>query len=285
MTRRANPAPASNEPTDGVAYLRVSTREQERDGFSIDAQRRLLREYAERNRIKIVAEFVDVETARTTGRKQFGEMLRFVSRNKCVRAILVEKTDRLNRNLADWVKIDDLDVELHLVKEGDVITKNARASEKFMYGVRTLMAKQYCDNLSEEARKGMLEKAEQSLWPSAAPVGYRNVIGPHNKKVIEPDPCTAPTVKRLFDWYAEGDLSVKDLVSLARSEGLSLSKSGSRINASKVHQVLRRRLYCGDFDWKGRVYKGTHEPLVSRDLWDHVQVTPALASEGYLQAG
>ena len=57
-----------------------------------------------------------------------------------------------------------------------------------MHGIKVLMAKNYIDNLSEETRKGMLEKAEQGIWPSAAPLGYRNVDGANGKRVIEPDP-------------------------------------------------------------------------------------------------
>ena len=57
--------------------------------------------------------------------------------------------------------LDELDVEIHLVKEGAVLSRDSRSSEKFMHGIKVLMAKNYIDNLSEEARKGMQEKAEQ----------------------------------------------------------------------------------------------------------------------------
>ena len=56
-----------------------------------------------------------------------------------------------------------------------------------MHGIKVLMAKNYIDNLSEEARKGMQEKAEQGIWPSFAPLGYVNVTLPDGKKGIEPD--------------------------------------------------------------------------------------------------
>ncbi len=75
-----------------------------------------------------------------------------------------------------------------------------------MHGIKVLMAKNYIDNLSEETRKGMLEKAEQGIWPSAAPLGYRNADGAHGKRVIEPDPDVAPQVMKLFEWYAAGGL-------------------------------------------------------------------------------
>ena len=106
-----------------------------------------------------------------------------ISRNAPnTRVILVEKTDRLYRNLKDWVTLDELDIEIHLVKEGIVLSRDSKSSEKFVHGIKVLMAKNYIDNLSEEARKGMQEKAEQGIWPSKAPLGYRNVTGPDGKK-------------------------------------------------------------------------------------------------------
>ena len=82
-----------------VIYTRVSSREQEQEGFSLDAQPKLLREYADRNRLQIVEAFEDVETAKTTGRKQFGEITLFLRRNRrTYRTLLVEKVDRLYRN-------------------------------------------------------------------------------------------------------------------------------------------------------------------------------------------
>ena len=82
--------------------------------------------------------------------------------------------------------LDDLDVEMHFPKEGVVLSRESRSSEKFMHGIKVLMAKNYIDNLSEEARKGMQEKAEQGIWPSKAPLGYRNVTGPDGKIIGHP---------------------------------------------------------------------------------------------------
>ena len=185
--------------------------------------------------------------------------------------MLVEKTDRLYRNLKDWVTLDELDVEVHLVKEGVVLSRESRSSEKFMHGIKVLMAKNYIDNLSEETRKGMTEKAQQGLWPSYAPIGYRNVVGADGRKVIEPDPDMAPIILRLFEWYATGTMSLKELVRKARDERLSFRKSGDLVPRSTIHAILRKRLYMGEVDWDGHIYQGVHEPLVSRDLWEQVQ--------------
>jgi site-specific DNA recombinase len=188
-----------------VLYARVSSKEQEKEGFSIPAQLKLLREYAAARGLAVTKEYVDVETAKQTGREEFGEMIAFLRAHPSTRVVLVEKTDRLYRNPKDWVTVDELDVELHLVKEGSVLSRNSRSSEKFIHAIQVAMAKHYTDNLSEEARKGMQEKAEQGIWPTKTPLGYRNVTGPDGKKIIGADPKIGPLISRLFEMYARGD--------------------------------------------------------------------------------
>jgi site-specific DNA recombinase len=254
-----------------VVYARVSSKEQEKEGFSIPAQLKLLKEYAAANGFFVAREYVDVETAKQTGRAAFGEMIAYLNAHPSARVILVEKTDRLYRNLKDCVTVDELEVEIHFPKEGVVLSRKSRSSEKFMHGIKVLMAKEYIDNLSEEARKGMQEKAEQGIWPTVAPPGYRNVAGSDGKKIIEPDPESAPIISRLFEWYATGALSLKEAALRARAIGLVYRKSGAAVPVSTIHAVLRNPLYMGEIQWKGRTYPGKHEPLVSRDLWERVQ--------------
>jgi hypothetical protein len=109
-------------------------------------------------------------------------MVGYLKEHPAIRVMLVEKTDPLYRNLKDWVTVDELEVEIHFPKEGVVLSRESRSSEKFMHGIKVLMAKNYIDNLSEEARKGMQEKAEQGIWPTKSPLGYRNVAGPDGKE-------------------------------------------------------------------------------------------------------
>ena len=193
MAKTSKLAPVAG-PTrkQAVIYARVSSKEQEKEGFSIPAQLKLLKEYAAAQGFAVAQEYVDVETAKQTGRTAFGEMVAYLKAHPSVRVLLVEKTDRLYRNLKDWVTIDELDVEIHLPKEGVVLSRESRSSEKFMHGIKVLMAKNYIDNLSEETRKGMQEKAEQGMWPTMAPLGYRNVAGPDGKRIIVTDPDVAP---------------------------------------------------------------------------------------------
>jgi site-specific DNA recombinase len=259
-----------------VVYARVSSKEQEQEGYSIPAQLKLLKDYAGEHRFEVVQEYIDVETAKRTGRKCFTDMLSFLrsqaktAPDSACRIILVEKTDRLYRNLADWVKLDDLDVEIHFVKEGVTLSRESRSSEKFMHGIKVLMAKNYIDNLSEETKKGMLEKAEQGIYPSQAPIGYINVEC-QGKRYIQPDPDLAPLVRRLYEWYSTGNFSLVEVTRKIKKEGLSYRKSGAPLQKSLVYKVLTNPIYYGDFNWKGTLYRGVHDPIVSKELWDRVQ--------------
>src|ERR1700682_5106438 len=253
-----------------VIYARVSSKEQEKEGFSFPAQLRLLHEHAANANLNVVREFIDVETAKRTGRQNFDAMLTFFRRTRSCKVLMVEKTDRPYRNLKDWVSVDDLDLEIHFVKENVALSPGFRSTEKFMHGIKVLMAKNYIDNLSEETQKGMREKAEQGFYPSWGPIGYRNIDGPTGKQVIEPDPDFAPLVGRLFENYATGNHSLKELTQLARKWGLGF-RSGTAMSKSVIHKILRNPIYPGRFRWAGREYPGVHQQLVSRELWDAVQ--------------
>jgi len=120
-----------------VIYARVSSREQEREGYSIPAQIKLLEEYAQRHGLNIVERFSESETAKSSGRQEFNRMIEMVRKSKDIKDILVEKTDRLTRNLKDLVRVSDLveekDINLHLVKEGEVISRNSKSQAKFIF--------------------------------------------------------------------------------------------------------------------------------------------------------
>jgi DNA invertase Pin-like site-specific DNA recombinase len=262
--------PTAKDAHRAVLYARVSSKDQEKEGYSIPAQQRLVKDYALQNDLIVTQEFVDIETAKQSGRTAFTAMLEYLKRHRVTcRTILVEKTDRLYRNLKDWTTLDDLGITIHLVKEGRVIGPNSRSSDHLVHGISVLMARNYILNLGEETRKGMIEKARAGIYPSYAPVGYRNVGGTNGKRTIVPDPDTAPIITEIFERFADGAESVKSLVKEMNSKGVQIR--GHRLHSSVVHQILRKRLYMGDFDWGGTTYTGTHEPLVSREIWQHVQ--------------
>jgi site-specific DNA recombinase len=167
MKKTSKPAPVADPACrQAVTYARVSSKEQEKEGFSIPAQLKLLKEYAVANGFAVAQEYVDVETAKQTGRAAFGEMVAYLKAHPSVRVMLVEKTDRLYRNLKDWVTVDELDVEMHFPKEGVVLSRESRSSEKFMHGIKVLMAKNYVEAAIVQARPPKDEIAERGyrMW-------------------------------------------------------------------------------------------------------------------------
>jgi len=257
-----------------VIYARVSSKEQEAEGYSIPAQIKLLKEHAEKNNISIIGEFIDVETAKKAGRTQFNNMLKFIADNIAVKNILVEKTDRLLRNIPDYATIDRLieysDVKVHLVKENGILSRDSRSNEKFMFGIKALMSKNHIDNLAEETKKGMLEKAEQGTYPSVAPYGYIN--GEENgRRVIKTDPDAARFVKIAFELYAYEVDSLEKLRKKLIDEGM-IYRGGKNFHKSTLERLLKNEFYVGAFYWKGKKYeKASHEPVVSKELFHQVQ--------------
>ena len=277
MRCQCDAPPRPTRPREGgrgrgaVLYARVSSKDQEREGFSIPAQQRLLREFATKNHLTVVREFTDVETAKTAGRTAFGEMLTFLRKHREPRpVILVEKTDRLYRNLRDWVTLDDLHLTIHLVKENATISPDSRSTEKLVHGIKVLMAKNYVENLGEEASKGMLEKARSGIWPSSAPLGYVNTEGSDKRRTIIPDPSRAPLIRQAFTEYAKGTWSVKALATALRAKGL-VTKKGNQLYQGTLHAILKNPVYAGWFSWNGRTYEGTYTPLITAALFNRVQ--------------
>ena len=247
---------------EAVIYARVSSKDQEREGFSIPAQLKYLREYALKNDFQVLVEFVDIETAKATGRKKFGEMLTFFRRHHGCRALIVEKTDRLYRNFRDCVTLEELDLEIHLPKEGQIISKEAKSQAKLVHGIQVVIARNYIENLKEEVKKGMREKAEQGIYPSRPPMGYRNNKLQHT---IEVDEIRAPLAQRMFALYATGQYSLTSLrKALKREFSLDIGKG-------HLDRLLKNPFYKGQFWWEEKLYSGTHTALVSTDCFEQVQ--------------
>lgn len=252
-----------------ILYARVSSKEQEKDGYSIPAQQKLLTDYARNKSLHIVGEFVDVETAKAAGRTQFREMVKFLSLHHTVKTLLVEKTDRLYRNFRDYVTLDDLDLEIHLVKEGEVLSKDARSHVKFIHGIKVLMAKNYTDNLSEEVKKGHLEKAQQGGYPAKAPLGYRNNT---SNGLVEVDAEKSSFVVRMFELAASGQYSYKHIRLRIVGEGLTHQSPKMKLSLSHTKRMLKNPFYTGSFLWNGVLYKGNHTPLISTTLFERAQL-------------
>lgn len=234
-----------------VIYARVSSKEQEREGYSIDAQLKLLREYATAQGFEIVREFQEAESAKDAGRARFNEMLRYLEANPSMKHVLCEKTDRLSRNFKDIATLDTLMNEhglvIHLVKENAQLSKDSRSHEKFMFGIKALIAKNYIDNLSEEVKKGMREKANQGEYPGGTiPYGY--LRDPDSGRISR-DPARIHHIVDLFELYAGNNMSLRALAAWARERGLTTPKP-----------IVSRQL----FDDVQRAFKQHNKPQLGR---------------------
>ncbi len=251
-----------------VIYARVSTREQEKEGFSIPAQLKLLDEYAQRNGLEVVKYYQEAETAKKSGRLEFTKMLEFLRGVKEPHCILVEKTDRLYRNFRDYVRLEELDTEIHLVKESVILSNNSRSHEKFIHGIKVLMAKNYIDNLSEEVKKGMQEKALQGHFPFQAPYGYMNN---RQARVIEVNEEEAPFVQRAFTLYGTGQYSLSQVRQMLLDEGFCYRPHQPKIQKGSLEAMLKNIFYTGDFIIKGKFYKGKQPPLITLAQFETTQ--------------
>lgn len=257
-----------------VLYARVSTKEQADEGYSLPSQVKLLKEYAFKKDIKIAKQFTISESASGKQiREKFSEMVDYV-KDKNIKIILVEKVDRLTRNFKDAILVNDwleqdTSREVHFVKQNLVLHQNAKSHEKFQWDIHLVLARNYINNLSEEVKKGQLEKLKQGWYPCKPPLGYKT-IGEKGHKIHVQDKNTAHYIQKMYELYASGNYTTSKLVEIMYSEGLR-SRAGKRVEKSRTHDMLRDCFYCGKMTWNDIEYQGKHEPIISQDLWQKTQ--------------
>lgn len=254
-----------------VLYCRVSSKEQEETGYSLDAQEKLLKEYAAKNNFSICKIFRNSESASGKQvRQTFEEMLNYTNK-RSVPVILCEKIDRLTRNLKDasvidsWIKADS-GRSVHFVKESFVLNDKTKAHENLVWDMKVAIARFYTNNLSEEVKKGQKEKIAQGWLPARAKLGYKTV-GEKGHRTHIVSEAEAPFIKRMFELYASGNYSLKALVETMQNEGMR-NEYGRKIPKSRMHKMLSDPFYCGKIQWKGQIYDGQHQPIVSQELFD-----------------
>lgn len=257
-----------------ILLCRVSTKDQEITGYSLDAQEKMLYHFAQTKEYEIARIFRLAESAsKSQVRKTFQEMLSFIEKN-AIDTICCEKTDRLLRNGKDAVRIDDWLSQketraVHFVKENFTLTKNTPAHERFIWDVKVAAACFYTNNLSEEVRKGQKEKLSQGWFPQRPPIGYRTV-GEKGHKIQVPDEKKAPLVRQAFDLYAGGEYSLSSLNEKLYEAGLR-NWNNKKLTRSKLHTLLMNPYYCGKIMWHGQEFRGAHEPIVPRSVYVRVQ--------------
>ena len=248
-------------------YARKSTDEPDRQMLSIEAQVTELREFARKERLTIVEEFTESMTARKPGRPIFNAMMDRVAKGE-VDALLAWHPDRLGRNPLDGGQlIHALDSEALSTLKFPTFWFENTPQGRFMLAVSFGQAKLYVDDLSVNIRRGIRQKLRRGEFPGKPPVGYTNE--PRLRTIVL-DEDKAPLVRRMFEDFATGEFSVQALRDRIIDWGL-LSNYGQRPALSKLYKTLANPFYVGLFRYKGELHEGTHEPLISQELFDQVQ--------------
>ncbi|MHB8868725.1 MAG: recombinase family protein [Thermoleophilia bacterium] len=247
-----------------VIYARVSTKEQQEEGYSIPAQLKAVRSFCEKEGLETRAEFVEAASAGRAGRREFGRMLDYLREHAEVRVVVAHKLDRLYRNFSDQVRLEEEVGARARYVLGDV---TATPQGELLRDIQLSTSKFYLGNLREEVKKGMDEKVAQGGLPGRAPVGYRN---DRLTRSVVVDPVPARHVAWAFSRYASGTFSLSKLADHLHGRGFR-SIYGGKVGVSALHKILRNPFYRGDLRYRGRTYRGNHEALVTRELFQAVQ--------------
>lgn len=270
----------------GAIYVRVSSEEQAREGYSIDAQIKALRGYAIKNDIFLEEQYIykdeGISGRKAEKRPAFMEMIKTAkSKPKKFDVILVHKFDRFSRSREDSIVYKSLlkkECGINVISTTEHLDPDDKTSiilEAFLEA----SAEYYSINLSEEVKKGQLEKHSQGGLQTNPSFGY-NVV--NNKLVINEE--EEKIVKLIFESYAIENKSMMDIAKKINSLGI-LTKRGNKFENRTIYYILNNPTYIGklrytpgrkntyDFDDPNTILvEGQHTPIISSDLWDLVQL-------------
>ena len=249
-------------------YIRVSTEDQAREGFSLPEQESRLREFCNFKRYEIYKVYKDAGiSAKNDKRPAYQEMLEDV-KNKKINVIVAFKLDRLTRSVYDIEKlmktVNDLECDIDcLADESNTTTSNGRMVMRIM----TSVSQNEIEKCSERTKLGLAGAIKQGHIPGPLPLGYQRI----NRKMI-PNPLTKDIVVRLYDLYLEGK-SYQTIANIYNKEQVL-----GKINwlDSTISRMITNEIYKGDYV-HGRstkhptYYENVVEPLVSKEKWEDCQ--------------
>ena len=251
-------------------YIRVSTEDQAREGFSLPEQEKRLRAMCEYKNYEVYDVYEERGISAKTGnyRPEFERLLQDV-RDKKVNTIVVLKLDRLTRSVSDWEKIltflEENDAYLDCAND-EINTTNANG--KMISRILTSVSQQEIERTSERTKIGLAGAIKVGHIPHQAPLGYK-----HEDKKLVIDYATKDVAIRIFNMYHDG-LSYKKISNILNEEKV-LDKTNWR--DSTILNILENPIYKGDFIHGRRTKKPTYyfdvvEPLVSKEYWEECQV-------------
>ncbi|HPF82991.1 MAG TPA: recombinase family protein [Bacilli bacterium] len=260
-------------------YIRVSTEDQAREGFSLPEQEKRLRAMCEYKGYSVYKVYEDAGISAKTGNKRpaFDELLQDI-KDKKINTIVVLKLDRLTRSVLDWEKIlkflEENDAYLDCAND-DINTTNANG--KMISRILTSVSQQEIERTSERTKIGLAGAIKVGHIPHHAPLGYK-----HEDKRLVIDYSSKDVVIRIFTMYHDG-LSYKKISNILNEEKV-LGKTNWR--DSTILNILENPIYKGDFQHGKKTkhptyYENVVEPLVTKEYWEECQVQQKKNSRSY----
>lgn len=260
-------------------YMRVSTEDQAREGFSLPEQKERLEAYCKFKGFVIKDYYTDAGISAKTGnyRPEF-ERLKEDIKSKKINTIIALKQDRITRSIFDWEELmrflEENDAYLDCVND-DINTTNANG--KMVSRILMSVSQQEIERTSERTKVGLAGAIKQGHIPHQAPLGYKH----ENKKLVI-DHLTKDVVIRIFELYHKG-MSYKKISTLFNKEQV-LGKTNWR--DSSIVAILENEIYKGDFVHGKRTkhptyYENVVEPIVSKEMWEECQVQKKKNSKSY----
>ena len=260
-------------------YIRVSTEDQAREGFSLPEQEKRLRAMCEYKNYEIYKVYKDAGISAKTGNKRpaFEELLQDIKDKKC-NTIVVLKLDRLTRSVYDWENIikflEENNAYLDCAND-DINTTNANG--KMISRILMSVSQQEIERTSERTKVGLSGAIKAGHIPARAPLGYKHV-----DRLLVPDSLTKDIIIRIFNLYFEGCTYVK--IAKIYNEEKILGKTNWR--DTTILKIISNEIYKGDYVSGKRsgnsvYYENVVEPLVSKELWEECQVQKRKNSRNY----
>ncbi len=260
---------------NAVIFTRVSSVGQE-DGVSLDAQEAKLLDYCREKSLDILETFRVVESSTRGDRKQFFKALSFIEKQKKRTVLLVHSIDRLLRGFKEYGLIETLieqdKLEIHAYNERLIINKNTPWTEQLQFDFSILGAKLYVGQIRQHVNKAIEFKLSKGEVVGNVPVGYLNVRDPESKKAtVTLDSKRAFLVKRLFQEYATGTVSMGELAKLTGHWGLTSTRTGKTITKASMANILKNPFYYGEMMVRGQRYPHAYPKLIDKALFDRCQ--------------
>ena len=255
---------------NAVIYCRVSSKEQVQN-FSLGTQEKACREHCARAGISVDRVFMEGESAKTTERTRFKEMLDYCRENKrTIDYVVVYAVSRFARSTLDHAITRAFLAKLGITLRSVTEPIGDSPMGKFSESVSAAYAQLDNDIRAERTIAGMTAAVEAGKFPFKAPLGYRNVEG--NLPNLVPDKQLAPFIQQAFDLYGNSAQSAQDVLRTLNSLGFKTAK-GKPVPPQTFMMILRNPLYMGVIflpKW-GLKKKGAFEPIISPELFERVQ--------------